>query len=72
MAEQQLCSPPPSFSPCAAARSPCSQPWRPTSLRSGADPKQRPWIPSALRASPDLRNPNIDAVHLDETTTIFV
>nr|ACF83764.1 unknown [Zea mays] len=31
--------PPPSFSPCAAARSPCSRPWRPTSLRSGVDPK---------------------------------
>jgi hypothetical protein len=73
MAEQQLCSPPLLlFSPCAAARSPCSRPWRPTSLRSGADPKQRPWIPSALRDSPDLRSPNIDAVHLGETTTIFV
>ncbi|XP_035821355.1 uncharacterized protein [Zea mays] len=72
MTEQQLCSPPSFFFPCAAARSPCSQPWRPTSLRSGADPKQRPRITSALRASPDLRSPNIDAVHLGETTTTFV
>ncbi|XP_020402776.1 uncharacterized protein [Zea mays] len=72
MTEQQLCSPPSFFFPCTAARSPCSQPWRPTSLRSGADPKQWPRIPSALRASPDLRSPNIDVVHLGETTTIFV
>jgi hypothetical protein len=48
------------------------QPWRPTSLRSGADPKQRPRIPSAPRASPDLRSPNIDVVHPGETTVIFV
>ncbi|PWZ56100.1 hypothetical protein Zm00014a_027375 [Zea mays] len=60
------------FFPCAAARSPCSQPWRPTSLRSGADPKQRPRIPSALRASPDLRSPNIDAVHLGENPVFCV
>jgi hypothetical protein len=32
------------------------QPWRPTSLRSGADPKQQPRIPSAQRASLDLRS----------------
>jgi hypothetical protein len=35
------------------------QPWRPTSLRSGADPKQRPRIPSAPRASLDLRSASL-------------
>jgi hypothetical protein len=42
--------------PTCAASCALQQPWRPTSLRSGADPKQRPRIPSAPRASLDLRS----------------
>nr|ACR36381.1 unknown [Zea mays] len=58
------------FFPCAAARSPCSQSWRPTSLRSGADPKQQPRIPR-IACSLDLRSPNIDAVHPGEEPRVL-
>ncbi|PWZ24700.1 hypothetical protein Zm00014a_019637 [Zea mays] len=60
---------------CAASPLPRCSSWCPPAVRQNVQQAARcssPGSPPHPRASPDLRSPNIDAVHPSETTMIFV